>query len=257
MAPMNNRLMRPRATGLTDPRTITGLELWLDFNDSSTLTLSGTSISEARDKSGKGWKAVQATGANQPTLTSSAINGKSAATFDASNDNLTIASFPAITQVTAFAVYYRNWSTNIYRAIAGMNYGATAGMSLFLTAQAAQNDWQTGDIACFGDGFNTGRAPRALGPGLSLSNGTPAVLSAVLSSTTAGVWQNGTSIATRVATAGACSITSATLFVGSNGAFDYSDATLAALLIYRATLTTAQRKSVEKWLGGLYGVTVA
>ena len=73
--PMSPRLLRPRAAGGFDPRTISGLNLWLDFSDSSTLVLDANSlIQEIKDKSGNAQHATQSTGANRPSL--GTINGK-------------------------------------------------------------------------------------------------------------------------------------------------------------------------------------
>ena len=78
--PMNPRLLRPLSTGF-DPRRISGLELWLDGSDSSTITLNSTTVSEWRDKSGKSNTFTQGTALNQPTFVASSKNGRSAINF--------------------------------------------------------------------------------------------------------------------------------------------------------------------------------
>lgn len=101
---MSPRLLRPRASGRFDPRTIANLAAWYDFSDSSTLTLD-TGITSVSDKSGNGLTATESTGANQPLLVASARNGLSAADFDGSNDKLTTASIADnLTQFTGFVV---------------------------------------------------------------------------------------------------------------------------------------------------------
>lgn len=77
---MNPRLLRPLSTGFS-PKQISGLQLWLDGSDSSTITLNSTTVSEWRDKSGKGNTFTQATALNQPTFVASAKNGRSAINF--------------------------------------------------------------------------------------------------------------------------------------------------------------------------------
>lgn len=255
---MSPRLLRPRATGF-DPRSISGLELWLDFSDSSTVTLSGSTISQVNDKSGKGWAAVQATGANQPTLTTNAINGRSVASFDGSNDQLTVASFPAITALTAFAVAYRDWtSRTAYRTLVAFNIASTSGIGVFVHASGTVFDWQADDLLLYGNGFSTGRAPRSIGPLGGQSANAPLVLSGVLSSTSSGLWRNGTSISTRVNTTGNVNVASGTLRIGAESASaDYSDYKIAEILLYTTTLTSTQIKSVERYLGSKYGITIA
>lgn len=83
---MSPRLLRPRQSGF-NPKSIVGLQLWLDGADSSTITLNGSTVSEWRDKSGNNRHAVQATALRQPAVTASARGGKSAIAF--TNDWMT------------------------------------------------------------------------------------------------------------------------------------------------------------------------
>jgi len=68
---MNPRLLRP--TGRFTPRSISGLELWLDGTNSSSITLNGSTVSEWRDLSGFGRHCAQPTAANQPTRVANGI----------------------------------------------------------------------------------------------------------------------------------------------------------------------------------------
>jgi hypothetical protein len=56
-----------------NPLNLTGLKLWLDASDTSTISLSGSSVTRWADKSGNTFDFVQATAADQP---SSGINTK-------------------------------------------------------------------------------------------------------------------------------------------------------------------------------------
>jgi hypothetical protein len=117
---MSPRLLRPLATGF-NPKSISGLALWLDgadssslyttsegpvapvsspldisgcvgwwdASDASTLTLDGSGNVEAwADKTSEGNDLTQATPANRPSVTAAAVNGLPAVTFDGSNDTL-------------------------------------------------------------------------------------------------------------------------------------------------------------------------
>ena len=64
------------------------VELWLDADESTTVTHSSNAVSQWKDKSGKDNHASQSTAANQPTLTASGLNGKPVITFDGTNDSL-------------------------------------------------------------------------------------------------------------------------------------------------------------------------
>jgi len=68
------------------------LALWLDAEDTSTITLNGSNVSQWDDKSGNNRHVTQATASNQPTYTTAGLNGKSIITFDGTGDGLTLAS---------------------------------------------------------------------------------------------------------------------------------------------------------------------
>jgi hypothetical protein len=84
--PMSSKLLRPR--NAWTPRSIAGLQLWLDGSDSSTLTLNGSTVSQWNDKSGGSRNATQSTANNQPTLESSSLNNRSTLTFDGTSDDM-------------------------------------------------------------------------------------------------------------------------------------------------------------------------
>jgi hypothetical protein len=85
------------------------LALWLDAEDSSTITLNGANVSQWADKSGNGRNATQATAAAQPAYTASGLNGKPVLTFDGANDTLSYnGTFLANTDYTVTAVHYRS-----------------------------------------------------------------------------------------------------------------------------------------------------
>ena len=76
-------LMATSNGGLWTPAQIS-TELWLDASDTSTLTLSGSSVSQWNDKSGNGKHAVQATAASRPTYSATGLNSKPAVFFNGS-----------------------------------------------------------------------------------------------------------------------------------------------------------------------------
>lgn len=93
--PMNPRLLRPLATGF-NPRSIAGLQFWLDGSDAATLGNTSAGPGGATnngpvkywgDKSGLGRHVTQ-TGADSvsPTLLTAARNGRSALSFDGGDE---------------------------------------------------------------------------------------------------------------------------------------------------------------------------
>lgn len=89
------------------------LALWLDADDSSTITLNGSTVSQWNDKSGNGRHVSQATAASQPTYTVNGLNGQSVLTFDGINDFLN-ANFSLPTATFALVGSLTQNSANIY-----------------------------------------------------------------------------------------------------------------------------------------------
>lgn len=92
MAPMNNRLMRPRAKGGVSPgfdfSTVSGLVLWLDGSDTSkmsqnsdgtvSVSAAGDPVGRLSNKAGTSFNALQTTNNLRPTLLLSAVNKRNA-----------------------------------------------------------------------------------------------------------------------------------------------------------------------------------
>lgn len=83
--PMNPRLLRPRASGGFNPKTISGLAAWWDAsktaslaqNSNGTVAVSnGDPVAYWADLSGNGKHMTQPTNGLRPTLASSGINGR-------------------------------------------------------------------------------------------------------------------------------------------------------------------------------------
>ena len=92
---MSPRLLRPRASGAFTPKSLSGLKLWLDADDSSAFTLVSGNVSEWRDKSGSGVPhASQASAGSRPARTSSGLNGRAVVDFQGTHA-LTFASSTA------------------------------------------------------------------------------------------------------------------------------------------------------------------
>jgi hypothetical protein len=89
---------------LWTPSQITTLA-WYDASNASTITLSGSNVSQINDLSGNNYNATQSISANQP-LYSGSINGLNVMTFDGATDKLELPSiaFPSNYQMSAYFV---------------------------------------------------------------------------------------------------------------------------------------------------------
>jgi len=83
-----------------------GLALWLDADDSGTITLNGTDVAAWADKSGNGYDMEQATAADQPAYVTGALNGKPVIRTDGADrlDNITSSLFRNVSVATWVAV---------------------------------------------------------------------------------------------------------------------------------------------------------
>ncbi len=93
--------------------------LWLDADDTNTITLNGATVSQWNDKSGFNRHATAA-GTAQPTATVAGLNGKRVLTFDGSTDVLNVdLDFMAGVNHSAFIVTKPTIYSNIYGAANG------------------------------------------------------------------------------------------------------------------------------------------
>lgn len=111
-----------------NPQGISGLKLWLDATDATTITLNGSSVSEWRDKSGNAFHFSQATANNQPSYTGT-INGKAAIAFDGTNDgldraNVTNSTVADATGACAFVVYEISGTDTQYAVFRNLTNGS-------------------------------------------------------------------------------------------------------------------------------------
>jgi hypothetical protein len=104
------------------PPVTANLEAWFDGQDASTLTVVGSNISQWDDKSGLGNHITQATGADQPTV--STLNSYAAVAFDGTGQHLDGVSWSQQSPTTLFVVY--QFSSPIKGGTAAMVWSANS-----------------------------------------------------------------------------------------------------------------------------------
>ena len=102
------------------PASISGLQLWLDASDASTLftdsagttpaTADGDPVGCWRDKSGNGYHVTQTDGTAKPLRQNSAQNGRMAINFDGINDRLIRSSTFTLAQPFSVFIVLNNYS---------------------------------------------------------------------------------------------------------------------------------------------------
>jgi hypothetical protein len=134
--------------------------------------------------------------------------------FDGTDDYVAIASqsFSAgkFTIITAF----KKDDDTGYQSLYGHSHGSSGGTTLQFVSATSQ-DYVAGDFVCFGNGYNSGNAPRAIADPGEIVGGWH-LISCSLSESTAQVWLDGSALSMRVSsTAAVAEITSKTITIGS------------------------------------------
>jgi hypothetical protein len=229
---MNPRLLRPLASGF-NPKSIAGLRLWLDADDSSTITLNGSDVSEWRDKSGNNRHASQETASFQPAFTSNALNGRSALTFGSGGVKLLeTTSFASNQPTVLFAVAATNTQGNLIDGI---------GNRQFIVA---------GGGAAVGYG-SVGTTVVLFTTAWTLAGRIVAVR---LDSTSSFIRVDGTQFANADANTG--NINSGFRIGAFNSTAASWQGLVAEFLIY-GSLTTSEIQAVEKYLSKKWGIAVS
>ena len=236
--PMNHRLLVPRASGF-NPRMIANLGGWWDFGDSTQITIE-TGIRDIADKSGNGRTLSQTTTNNQPALIANAINGRSVAEFDGSNDTIR-AGFTLDQPYTIFCVGWHvgaNPSSNytMLDGFSGGNRGRLFWGSATTTANLQAN---AGSTLTLTGTFN------AQSPAIheAIFNGASSLYA----------WNGSASVS---GNAGANNPGGLTLGAFGTGGTAFMHGRIAEVVLYSRVLTADECTRVRRWLGTRYALTV-
>lgn len=283
---MNPKLLRPRATGFS-PKSISGLVAWFDASDASTFTLSGTAVSEWRDKSGNGYSVSQTTGNNQPARTGS-IRGRACIDFDGTNDYLFSDgtglgyAMSGDNATTTFIVGEQHNSTEMAINPQGtwVSWGSSSSSTQFIYFRTpastlgpginTRNDASTSqnnpshDLPS-GDGADPSSAIDSFiysasihtisSAGASVSR-VHSVMNATGDSRSTAVPVNGSSSTATAGRSGSFTFNRFTIgALGRNTFGDFFPARIAEVLVYSRVLSDAERARVVRWLGSKYALS--
>jgi len=238
------------ATTPFNPLYLSGLVLWLDAADSSTITQSGGSVSQWNDKSGNSDNAVQASSSIQPTYANSAV------TFNGSSQYMTLSSASTLPNgATPTGTYFFVTKLTTSSAVqAFFMYGPTT-LATGANHQFYYNASNQLVIDTFGaggttDSTNVYNTSVILSSTISNSGGTGTVTG----------WRNSNSFGPTTYTT--ASITSQKGFVGVTQTGVGTSGTLAyyfggniyEILIYNSVLSGPRRQQVEGYLAWKWGL---
>lgn len=265
--PMSPRLLRPRASGGFTPKNISGLGLWLDASNTSSLTFNGNTVSEWRDLSGNGRHYSQSTAAQQPNGTGRTQNSRRVLDFSEGQGLAGNAAARTIARdiggITILAACKTdNVSTvppsgGLRMFFFASNNAVSSRSALFV--QTFPFEFRVGGRRLDADAFSS------VGGAVTSS---ASVLSGVIDYTNsdAFVFLNGTSLAsntsflttgnTQDTDSGATAVGAST---DANGSVtgNQLDGFIGEVCVYPRALNSQERLTVERYLGAKWGITVA
>jgi hypothetical protein len=229
-----------------NPKTVSGIQLWLDGNDSSSMAFSGSNITTWIDKSGNG---NNATATGTPTLgnTINGIQSVVAGSGNYFNGAVTISS----TTLTCFAVALTT---------AAQPKSIDRDQRLVSLVNTSNVDYGRTDstIALFNQaGTSTIATYRVTGP-LASNNIVQNVAFMTVSQydgTNANLWFNGSAgTLASSASSGSFAITKYGIGNQANPQLEYWLGSIGEVILYNTSLTTAQRQQVEGYLAWKWGL---
>jgi hypothetical protein len=226
------------STPLFTPTALAGCALWLDAADTTTLTLSGSSVTQWRDKSGN---ANHATGTVAPTYDATTRN----VLFNGSSQYCTLpnGAYPfGNTPYSIFVVAYTRNAANPQWVLAGGTTTTNQAIGLlFYTTNAVWHSWWVNEYRVDN----------------SIVNNTPAVINISYSTTRSIIINGGTA---SINTPGAVRANPNTPnYIGRrpDSAVEFFNGGMAECIIFTSELPTAQRQQVEGYLAWKWGLTTS
>jgi hypothetical protein len=265
---MSPRLLRPRASGF-DPRSIAGLSIWLDGNDSTTILNSvspdtpatvGQTVRSWLDKSGNGRHAEQTVGANQPTLASGGF-----VEFDGTNDILMLTNIASMTRNIGYLAAFVAYRPTTIQAgnVAAFQFATNAGIP-FVRATAG---YTTGPVFRLSARRQDADAQQVVSASSGPTANAKYIQAAIFhyANAAASLRVNGTQVGSSSSfhVAGNTSDTNSQgAAVGgvpntSTDAFQASNIGIQEVVVYVGTvLSSGQVDAIERYLARKWGVTI-
>ena len=219
-----------------NPNSITGCSLWLDAADSSTVALTGSSVTAVRDKSSSNITLSNASGFTYPNNT---FNGRRPSFFVTGGGN-TNAGTQRLGVNSVFALATPLTVSFVCQHVGAANYGY-----ILDSASASGRPY----ILDGGIGGNTFQTPfNPSGGGLS---STSPLLNNFVFGTSSAAFQNGT----QQFTGTSLTFTMGGITVGNRYTLNESwPGHICELIIHNTALTTSQRQQVEGYLAWKWGL---
>ena len=211
------------------------------------------------DQSGNARNATQATAGNQQYIVEAGVlnrvNGIPMPKYGAALSLATTAAFGTAAQRTVISANTCSLSPSAYQYVWQQGPVVSNAGNGFLVNTTTYADWTNGDMVAFGDGFDTGRAPRFVSSGRTTTDSL-AIYSVSLGTSKSQIRANGTAQTSRVSSLGTfyavagvftLSGTGSQGLVGSIGEVFYID----------GEISDADLSIIERNQGQFFGIGVA
>jgi hypothetical protein len=218
--------------------------LWLDAADSSTITESGSAVSEWRDKSGNLRNATQGTAANRPQYSAALLNNKNVVTFSGTGTNddfLDLAVSARFSNHRTLAIVYSDTATTAFTTPIGTIYSSSAGSYHGADSNALQNLF----------GLAAGQADSQTTSGSNFRNGTSI-------GNGAGVGRPSTAAVHVFISAGAFPSGQLVFRMGADGSLPGGrsiNGSIAEIIMLTTAASTDTRQRLEGYLSHKWGLT--
>lgn len=259
---MNPALMLLMRAGASfDVASLSGLKLWLDASDASTITQSGGLVSLWADKSGQAFHVSQATDANKPTYDATKLGGRGAVYFGASAQralqSATVSGLVNTSSLTVHAVIVRRGALLKYSTIIGQMQPTPAAGKGFALNFATANSGGLGTDAFLPTGTTSG-ASGAIAHAPKVVTATVSPLSDIRLAASTRLRVGGTELTpTAYGSATTISMESAILTVGNwiPSRVDMGwPGDICELIVRSAAATTSEITATEQYLAKKWGI---
>jgi len=253
---LSPRLLRPQATGF-NPKSISGLALWLDASDAATLfqdaaattpaTASSDPVGAWLDKSGNARHVTQATAGNRPTISATAQNGRKQLAIAATNSSLSTAALSLPAPFSVIAV--------VQKASRGIN-------TFFGSGDNTNYQFGDGSTLYSGSYYGASRVAGAVYGAAPIATGRAQVFSATAVSgslpASLSMWSDGIGGVAQTITAGTSpnNTFGGPVQVGATSSTPWGG-TVCEMIAYSKALSTFERQRLERYLAAKWGITIA
>jgi hypothetical protein len=243
------------------PETISGLQLWLDASDASTLfnaTTGGSlvaadgGVARWEDKSGNGRHATQGTAGSRPLRKTGTINGRDALRFDGSDDRLIVPTSAINFGGSDFEIFLVGRGNASYNSF--LTCGDASGSAGYILRMLVESARLQAAIRT-----TEGAALDILGASSSYTSQSLVLFGLRRSSSTFTATRNGTSLGT-ASNDGPMANTTQVAAIGAwvegppTAYYYHLTGDIAEIVIYHSALSAAHRTLVESYLIAKWGV---